>query len=46
VLAIAESWHRGPTAKPVDDPNEIDAVVKKLLADARPNADMNGQDRV
>jgi NAD(P)-dependent dehydrogenase (short-subunit alcohol dehydrogenase family) len=45
VLAIAESWHRGPTAKPVDDPNEIDAVVKKLLADARPNADMNGQDR-
>jgi NAD(P)-dependent dehydrogenase (short-subunit alcohol dehydrogenase family) len=45
VLAIAESWHRGPTAKPVDDPNEIDAVVKKLLAEARPNADMNGQDR-
>jgi NAD(P)-dependent dehydrogenase (short-subunit alcohol dehydrogenase family) len=45
VLAIAESWHRGPTAKPVDDPNEIDAVVKKLLAEARPNADMNGKDR-
>ena len=45
VLAIAESWHRGPTAKPVEDPNEVDAVVKKLLADARPNADMNGQDR-
>src|SRR3954452_9906725 len=45
VLAIAESWPRGPTAKPVEDPNEVDAVVKKLLADARPNADMNGQDR-
>jgi NAD(P)-dependent dehydrogenase (short-subunit alcohol dehydrogenase family) len=45
VLAIAESWHRGPTAKPVEDPKDVDAVVKKLLADARPNADMGGQDR-
>jgi NAD(P)-dependent dehydrogenase (short-subunit alcohol dehydrogenase family) len=45
VLAVAESWHRGPTATPVDDPTKIDAVARDLLAKARPNADMNGQDR-
>jgi len=45
VLAIAESWHRGPTAEPVDDPTQIGAVARKLLADARPNADMAGRDR-
>ena len=45
VFAIAESWHRGPTATPVDDPTQMDALARKLLADARPNADMQGQDR-
>jgi NAD(P)-dependent dehydrogenase (short-subunit alcohol dehydrogenase family) len=45
VFAIAESWHRGPTADAVDDPTQIDAIARKLLADARPNADMQGQDR-
>jgi NAD(P)-dependent dehydrogenase (short-subunit alcohol dehydrogenase family) len=45
VLAIAEGWHRGPTAKPVDDPEEFDKVVRDLLAKARPNADMQGQDK-
>jgi len=45
VLAIAEGWHRGPTAEPVDDPEQVDAVARKLLADARPNADMDGRDR-
>jgi NAD(P)-dependent dehydrogenase (short-subunit alcohol dehydrogenase family) len=45
VLAIAEGWHRGPTAKPVDDPEEFDKVVRDLLATARPNADMQGQDK-
>jgi NAD(P)-dependent dehydrogenase (short-subunit alcohol dehydrogenase family) len=45
VFAIAESWHRGPTATPVDDPTQIDALARKLLAEARPNADMAGQDR-
>ena len=45
VFAIAESWHRGPTAEPVDDPTQIDALARKLLADARPNADMQGRDR-
>jgi NAD(P)-dependent dehydrogenase (short-subunit alcohol dehydrogenase family) len=45
VFAIAESWHRGPSAEPVDDPTQIDAIARKLLADARPNADMAGRDR-
>jgi NAD(P)-dependent dehydrogenase (short-subunit alcohol dehydrogenase family) len=45
VFAIAEGWHRGPSADPVDDPTVIDAIARKLLADARPNADMSGRDR-
>jgi hypothetical protein len=45
VLAIAEGWHRGPTAEPVDDPLAIGALVHDLLGRARPPADMNGQDR-
>jgi NAD(P)-dependent dehydrogenase (short-subunit alcohol dehydrogenase family) len=45
VFAIAEGWHRGPTSEPVDDPTEVDAIARKLLADARANADMNGRDR-
>ena len=45
VLAIAEGWHRGPTGKPVDDPQDFDAAVRALLAQARPNADMQGKDK-
>jgi NAD(P)-dependent dehydrogenase (short-subunit alcohol dehydrogenase family) len=45
VFGIAESWHRGPTADPVDDPTKLDAIARGLLAKARPNADMAGQDR-
>ena len=45
VLAIAEGWHRGPSARPVDDPVAAGEVISALLADARPPADMNGQDR-
>jgi NAD(P)-dependent dehydrogenase (short-subunit alcohol dehydrogenase family) len=44
VLAIAEGWHRGPTTKPVDDPTQIESSVRELLAAARPNAGMDGQD--
>ena len=43
-LAIAEGWHRGPTAAPVDDPTQMGPVVAKLMADARLNADMSGKD--
>jgi hypothetical protein len=45
VLAIAEGWHRGPAARPVEDPVAAGEVIQSLLADARPPADMNGQDR-
>lgn len=45
VFAVAEGWHRGPTAEPVDDPTRVDAVARRLLAAARPNADLCGRDR-
>ncbi|MSO37465.1 MAG: SDR family NAD(P)-dependent oxidoreductase [Acidimicrobiia bacterium] len=44
-LAVAESWHRGPVTTAVDDPSEVDAVVRKLLGEARPNSDMFGNDK-
>jgi NAD(P)-dependent dehydrogenase (short-subunit alcohol dehydrogenase family) len=41
VLAIAEGWHRGPsTDDPPADPAEVDAIVRRLLADARPRTTM------
>ncbi|MEL7156285.1 MAG: SDR family oxidoreductase [Actinomycetota bacterium] len=42
VLGVANMWHRGPTVEPVDDPNEIGPLVKKLMAEAQPNSDMQG----
>jgi len=39
-FAIAEGWHRGPAAAPVSDPTEVDAAIRKLLADARPHTNM------
>jgi NAD(P)-dependent dehydrogenase (short-subunit alcohol dehydrogenase family) len=36
VLGIAEGWHRGPTAQPVESAEEVGPIVRKLLADARP----------
>ncbi len=44
VLAIAEGWHRGPTAKPTKDPHEMGALVAEMMKTARKNAGMNGQD--
>ncbi len=44
VLGIAESWHRGPTAEPVEDPKLLGPIVKQLMADTRPNPDMQGAD--
>ena len=43
-IAVAESWHRGPTAQNPDDPESMTEVVAKLMAEARPNADMAGND--
>ena len=44
-LAVAEGWHKGPTVEPTDDPTEIGAKVAELMAKARPNADMLGNDK-
>jgi NAD(P)-dependent dehydrogenase (short-subunit alcohol dehydrogenase family) len=43
-LAIAEGWHRGPTAPPVKDPHDIGPIVADLMAHARRNAGMDGKD--
>ncbi len=44
-LSVSEGWHRGPTEQnPTDDPAALGAVVRKLVADARPNANMFGYD--
>jgi NAD(P)-dependent dehydrogenase (short-subunit alcohol dehydrogenase family) len=40
--AIAHGWHRGPEAAPVDDPDQAEAILRSLLAAARPNAGPGG----
>jgi len=40
VLAIAEGWHRGPSAPPPGDPAEVGPLVRRLLEDARPHTRM------
>ncbi len=44
VLAVAEGWHRGPRHAPVEDPTTLGPIVRDLLAKARPNAGMDGED--
>ncbi|MDE2576904.1 MAG: SDR family NAD(P)-dependent oxidoreductase [Rhodospirillales bacterium] len=44
ILAIAEGWHRGPTAEPEENPEHLGPVMYGLLARARKNAGMNGQE--
>ena len=44
MLAIAEGWHRGPTVGAVGDPNTLGPIVRDMVAKARKNAGMNGQD--
>jgi NAD(P)-dependent dehydrogenase (short-subunit alcohol dehydrogenase family) len=44
VLAIAEGWHRGPRTGPVDDATQLAGVVGDLLAKARRNAGMDGEE--
>ena len=41
-IAVAEGWHRGPTATQEDrwDPAKLGAIVPDLVAQARPNATM------
>ncbi len=44
VLGIAESWHRGPTVEPVEDPTTLGPIVADLVGKARKNAGMDGKD--
>jgi NAD(P)-dependent dehydrogenase (short-subunit alcohol dehydrogenase family) len=46
LLAVAEGWHRGPVAAPVEDPAAVGPLVAELLAHARPPAGMDGADSV
>jgi NAD(P)-dependent dehydrogenase (short-subunit alcohol dehydrogenase family) len=44
-LSVAEGWHRGPTQEhPTDDPAKLGDVVRRLVGEARPNANMLGFD--
>jgi NAD(P)-dependent dehydrogenase (short-subunit alcohol dehydrogenase family) len=41
VFGVAEGWRRGPAVNtPPEDPADVDAVVRKLLTDARPRTTM------
>jgi len=40
VLAIAEGWRRGPKSAPIDDPAELDSVLRRLIAEASPRTTM------
>jgi NAD(P)-dependent dehydrogenase (short-subunit alcohol dehydrogenase family) len=44
LFAIAEGWHRGPGAEPVDDPTRLGPIVADLVARARKNSGMDGHD--
>ena len=45
MLSVSEGWHRGPTIEmPEDDPEAIAEDVKRIVREARPNADMFGYD--
>ena len=43
-FAVMEGWRRGPAAEPVEDPAEVGPIVTELVARARRNAGMDGQD--
>jgi NAD(P)-dependent dehydrogenase (short-subunit alcohol dehydrogenase family) len=45
VLAVAEGWHRGPTAAPSRDPHQMDEIMRGLLNKTRPAANIDGADR-
>ena len=44
MLAIAEGWRRGPSVDAVDDPGKLGPIVADLVARARKNAGMDGQE--
>ena len=45
MLSVSEGWHRGPSLEnPPDDVAELGPKVSELVAQARPNANMQGYD--
>jgi NAD(P)-dependent dehydrogenase (short-subunit alcohol dehydrogenase family) len=44
VLAVAEGWHRGATAPAVDEPDEVDEIMRDLLSRTRAPAGMDGKE--
>jgi NAD(P)-dependent dehydrogenase (short-subunit alcohol dehydrogenase family) len=44
LFAVAEGWHRGPGAEPVDDPTRLGPIVAGLVARVRRNSGMDGRD--
>jgi NAD(P)-dependent dehydrogenase (short-subunit alcohol dehydrogenase family) len=43
-VAVAEGWHRGPEATNPGDPAGVGEVIARLVAEARPNGDLDGRD--
>jgi NAD(P)-dependent dehydrogenase (short-subunit alcohol dehydrogenase family) len=44
-IAVADGWHRGPDGtNPAGGPAGAGKVIQELLAQARPNADLDGRD--
>jgi NAD(P)-dependent dehydrogenase (short-subunit alcohol dehydrogenase family) len=43
-IQIAEGWHGGPVGVNSGDPNDLGPVVAKLMAEARLNSDLFGDD--
>jgi len=43
-LGVAEAWRIGPAATQPADATDLGPVVAKLMAEARGNADMNGNE--
>ncbi len=45
MISVSEGWHRGPSLElPTDDPVELGSQISELVAQARPNANMQGYD--
>jgi len=43
-VSVAEGWHGGPAGPNTGEPSEVGEVIQGLVAKARPNADLEGQD--
>jgi NAD(P)-dependent dehydrogenase (short-subunit alcohol dehydrogenase family) len=44
LLAVLEGWRRGPTVPQIDDPRRLGPIVADMVARARRNVGMDGED--